>query len=248
MAGKKSVLVPFGQQDGRRAIVCIPHAGAGASVFLPWVNVLSEVAVVCAARLPGRERLITEKPLDSVESIVARLLPEVMAVDAPELTLLGNCSGAVIAYELAHQLIAQGDQRVVRLITASQKAPVVRSADSPWPGFSSREELVAYLLEMGGTDDLLLGNAEFVDWMERVINADFRANSRYSKPQGRQLLNVPIVSLYGRSDENFSDSELASWSAETSADFSVSRFDGGHFFLLEPAAELAAFLVQTLRC
>jgi surfactin synthase thioesterase subunit len=37
-----------------------------------------------------------------------------------------------------------------------------------------------------------------------------------------------------------------SWSAETSAEFSVSRFDGDHFFLLKPAAELIAFLVQML--
>ncbi len=246
MPSKKGVLATFGQQSGRRAVVCIPHAGAGASVFRPWVNILSEVATVWAVRLPGRESLITERPLDSVESIVARLIHDVVAIDAAELTLLGHCSGAVIAYELAHELIASGDERVVRLIVSSQSAPGVGSADPPWPGFSSRQELVAYLRETGWTDDRVLSNEKFVDLVEPVITADLRAMSRYSKPQGRRPLHIPIVALCGKSDDRLSDGELMSWSADTSAEFCVSRFDGDHFFLFKPAAELIAFLVQIL--
>jgi len=244
MASKKGVLVTFGQQCGRRAVVCIPHAGAGASVFMPWVNILSEVATVCAVRLPGRESLITERPLDSVESIVARLIHDVMAIDSAELTILGHCSGAIIAYELAHELIARGDERVVQLIVSSQQAPRVRSAELSWPGFSSRQELVAYLRETGWTDDRVLGNDKFLDFVEPVINADFRAISLYSKPQQRRPLHIPIAALGGKSDDELSDSELMSWSAETTAEFRVSRFDGDHFFLLKPSADLIAFLVQ----
>jgi surfactin synthase thioesterase subunit len=247
MASKKSVLATFGQQSGRRAVVCIPHAGAGASVFWPWVNILSEVATVWAVRLPGRESLITERPLDSVESIVARLIHDVVAIDAEELTLLGHCSGAVIAYELAHRLISSGDKRVVRLIVSSQKAPGVRPADPPWPGFSSRQELVAYLHETGWTDDRVLSNEKFVDFVGSVITADLRAMSRYSKPEGRRPLHIPIVALGGKSDDSLSGSELMSWSAETSAESCVFRFDGDHFFLFKPAEELIAFLAQILR-
>lgn len=246
MASKKSVLVTFGQPYGRRAVVCVPHAAAGASVFLPWVNILSEVATVCAVRLPGRESLITESPLDSVDSIVARLIHDIMAIDAAEITLLGHCSGAVIAYELANELIARGDQRVVRLIVSSQAAPRVRPAHPPWPGFSSRQELVAYLRETGWTDDRVLNNEKFLDVVEPVITADFRAMSRYSKPPGRRPLHIPIAAVCGKSDSSVSDGELMSWSAETSAEFCASRFEGDHFFLFKPAAELTAFLVQTL--
>lgn len=246
MASKKSVLVQFGQPSGRRAVVCIPHASAGASVFHPWADILREVATVCAVRLPGRESLITERPLDSVESIVARLIHDIMAIDAAELTLLGHCSGAVIAYELAHELIARGDTRVTRLIASSQSAPRTRPSDTPWPGFSSRQELVAYLRETGWTDDRVLTNEKFVDLVEPVISADLRAMSSYSKPQGRPPLDIPIVALCGKSDDSFSDVELMSWSAETSADFCMSRFDGDHFFLFKPAADLIEFLVRTL--
>lgn len=246
MASKKSVLVQFGQQSGRRAIVCIPHASAGAAVFHPWATILSEVATVCAVRLPGRESLITERPLDSVESIVARLIHDIMAIDAAELTLLGHCSGAVIAYELAHELIARGDTRVTRLIASSQSAPRSRRAGTPWPGFSSRQELVAYLRETGWTDDRVLSNDKFVDLVEPVISADLRAMSSYSKPRGRRPLHIPIVALCGKSDDSLSDSELMSWAAETSADFCMSRFDGDHFFLFKPAAELIEFLLRLL--
>lgn len=247
MASNKGVLVTFGQRIGRRAIVCIPHAAAGASVFSPWVNVLDDVAAVCAVRLPGRESLITEKPLDSVESIVARLIPDVAAIDAAELTLLGHCSGAVIAYELAHELIARGDQRVVRLIVSSQQAPSVRSTDHQvWPGFASRQEFVAYLCEAGWTDNRVLGNEKFLDLLRPVITADLRAMSSYSRPQGRRPLPIPIAAVCGKSDDRVSDSELMTWSAETSAGFCASRFDGDHFFLFNPVAELVAFLVKVL--
>jgi medium-chain acyl-[acyl-carrier-protein] hydrolase len=247
MASKKGVLVTFGQPIGRRAIVCIPHAAAGAAVFSPWVSVLGDVATVCAIRLPGRESLITEKPLDSVESIVARLIPDIMAIDAAELTLLGHCSGAVIAYELAHELMARGDERVVRLIASSQQAPCSRPANHPvWPGFSSRQELVDYLCATGWTDDRVLGSGKFVDLLEPVITADLRAMSGYSKPPERLPLPIPIAALCGKSDDTVSDSELMTWSAETSAEFFASRFDGDHFFLFKPAPELVEFLVRAL--
>jgi medium-chain acyl-[acyl-carrier-protein] hydrolase len=247
MASKKGVVVTFGQQVGRRAIVCIPHAAAGAAVFSPWVDVLGEVATVCAVRLPGRESLITERPLDSVESIVARLMPDVAGIDAAELTLLGHCSGAVIAYELAHELIARGDQRVARLIVSSQQAPSVRPAGHPrWPGFASRQEFVAYLCEAGWTDSQVLGNEKFLDFLLPVITADLRAMSSYSKPPGRRPLPIPIAAVCGKSDDSVSDGELMTWSAETSAGFCASRFDGDHFFLFRPAAELVGFLGKAL--
>jgi medium-chain acyl-[acyl-carrier-protein] hydrolase len=243
---KKSVLVPVGQQGGRRALMCIPHAGAGASAFFPWASKLGEETALLAARLPGRERLISEEPLDNVTSIVARLAAELAAVDVAELTILGHCSGAVIAYELAHELLASGDQRVVRLIVSSQRAPGSGPAEAPWPGFSSRPEIVAYLRETGGTDDVLLTNEKFVDLMGRVVNADLRAMSGYRKPPGREPLPVPVVALGGRSDTALSERDLMSWSAETTGEFGAYRFDGDHFFLLEPSDELIAFVTRNL--
>jgi surfactin synthase thioesterase subunit len=105
---------------------------------------------------------------------------------------------------------------------------------------------MAYLCETGWTDDRVLSNDKFVDFVEPVITADLRAMSAYSKPQGRRPLPIPIAALCGKSDDRVSDSELMCWSAETSAEFCASRFDGDHFFLFKPAADLVAFLVKIL--
>ena len=52
----RSPWLPFGTGDGARVrLVCLPHAGAGASSYRVWGRTLPADIGVCPVQLPGRE-------------------------------------------------------------------------------------------------------------------------------------------------------------------------------------------------
>ena len=240
------VLTAFGRPERRRrALICIPHAGAGASAFAPWAGALRSAAAVWAARLPGRETLIGEPPLRTVGDMAGRLVSAVADVAAAELTIFGHCGGAVIAYELARRLTASGQRRVSRLIVSSQPAPSACGPAEPVAG-PSREEFVAFLRSMGGTDETVLSHPRYLALLEPVFRADLAAAAGYRLPPDRARLDLPVTAIGGRSDSVVPRRRLDEWAGLTTGPFDVRQFDGDHFFLFAQGEPVLRFLRAVL--
>src|SRR5579864_8405066 len=75
---------PFGTGDDAPVrLLCLPHAGAGASVYGAWGRGLPEAVAACAVQPPGRERRRAELPVTTVAEIARRLAPEIVAMVRP---------------------------------------------------------------------------------------------------------------------------------------------------------------------
>jgi medium-chain acyl-[acyl-carrier-protein] hydrolase len=222
-----------GPEVAAPALLCLPHAGAGASMFGSWAEPLTAVASVWAARMPGREKLISEEPLSTIEDMVSRLAREMSFIDSPEITLFGHCSGAILAYELASRLPGLGDNRVAKMIVSSQYIPEPGAGVAIEPLGASRQAVVRYLQEMNGTDPVLLDNTEFVDMIAPAIRADIHAAAVYRRAKAPVRLSIPIYAIGGRSDPAVTARLLRTWQDATSVPLGVRQFDGTHFFLFE---------------
>lgn len=66
-------------QVGQITLVCLPHAGAGASVYARWATLLPPWIDLVGITLPGRESRISESPLTSMDEVISRLGPAVSA-------------------------------------------------------------------------------------------------------------------------------------------------------------------------
>ncbi len=101
----------------------------------------------------------------------------------------------------------------------------------------SDAELLAQLERLGGAPP---GAANDADWMKLVfpaLRADTRLYRTY-QPGPHPPLTVPIFAYCGDSDPNLSVEEMSPWSQETSAEFRMRTFHGGHFYFQAGVTEL----------
>src|SRR5687768_10201581 len=81
----------------RIRLLCLPHAGGGASAYRGWSDVLPPGIEVWSAQLPGREERIRDPPFvrlaPMVEELEHLLAPH---LDAP-FAFFGHSMGALVA-------------------------------------------------------------------------------------------------------------------------------------------------------
>src|SRR5262245_39970148 len=107
-------------------LICIPFAGAGASVYTPWIEALHEEFDVVALDLPGHERRFGREPYcrnvaDAVSSMVPRVIASIG--DSQRVTVFGHCLGALLSFELVRSLEPFLGVRLERLIVSGSASP-----------------------------------------------------------------------------------------------------------------------------
>lgn len=242
--GSSLVRLTPSQPNCRRSLLCIPSAGLGVAPFFPWAEAFLGFANVWGARLPGREKRILEEPLTTIETMAAALAEsasEVAAAD--ELIMFGHCSGALIAYELAHLIASSREPGSLILIVSSQLIPTVdRHSNHLSVANMSTPELIEYLRDIGGTPEDILHDEDLMELVEPVIRADVTAVENYRHPAHRPTLSIPLLAVGGRNDIVVDDSELRKWSIFSSGPFRVHQFDGDHFYATQRIDQVTGFL------
>jgi len=231
------------------ALLCIPHAGAGAAVFYSWSYALQGMASVWAACLPGRENRSFEEPLPTIEAIADSLLCGVASLPARQLIIFGHCSGALVAYELAYRLaLNKSSPPCTGLIISAQPFPDDSPRDDD-PGIADLPlpQLLDRLREIDGMPEAALANQELMEAVVPTIRADLRAAEQYRIPHGRPLLNLPIMAVGGTEDQHAEVAQLASWKTVTAGEFRLEFLNGGHFYLQMQPKHLQEVIQEFLK-
>src|SRR5882757_3527246 len=87
----RSPWFPFGTSPraGIR-LLCLPHAGAGATTYRAWGSGVPRYIGVCPAQPPGREKRRREQPMSTVEAIASRLAQEIAEHVSPPYAIFGH--------------------------------------------------------------------------------------------------------------------------------------------------------------
>lgn len=217
------------------ALVCLPHAGAGAASFARWPALFAPPLGVVRVQLPGREDCAAEQPLDRVEDAVALLLPEVAAL--PRLALYGHSMGAVIAFELARALTAAG--RPPRHLFVSGRRAPHRPARHGGVHRLPDDEFAEAL------GSAVIGPPRFLRYVLTLTRADLTLSEEYEgTPHPR--LGCPVTAFHGRQDRIVALGEVQAWAEVTDCPFALHLFDGEHLFHQPRRAELAALMTGAL--
>ena len=90
-------------------LVCLHHAGAGASAYLKWQNVFGDHLEVLPVQLPGHETRMREQPFSScteaTDAVVQALQPY---LETGRFSIFGHSMGGILAYEAAKKWIRMG--------------------------------------------------------------------------------------------------------------------------------------------
>lgn len=224
-------------------LVCLPHAGGSAPFFRPVAVALGEGADVVCVQYPGRQDRRAETPIAEM-SVLADRLAEILCADDDglPLTLFGHSLGAVLAFEVARRLEADG-RTPARIFASGRRGPATHRDEAVHK--LDDAGILAELRAMNGTVSVLLDDEELMRAALPSLRADYQAVERYSCAPDATVA-CPITALTGDQDPKTTLAEAREWERHTTGGFELEVFSGGHFFLTEHAAAINELLRRHL--
>ncbi len=226
------------------SVVVFPHAGGAAAAYRSLAKALSANDIdTYIVQYPQRADRRNHAAAESIGALALDLFEAGDWASAAPLSLFGHCMGAVVAFEFAR--IAECRGVPVRLLWASAgQAPSSVNAFGPLPTCDSG--VLADMVDLGGTDPALLEDEEFVELLVKAVQADYRALNAYSCGPGVRI-GADIRAVGGNRDHRITRDMLAAWETHTSGRFTLSDFDGGHFYLNDHLDAVARMVSADVR-
>jgi len=224
-------------------LVCVPHAGAGASAYRDWQERLGPEIEVLPVQLPGREARFGEPLVRSVSGVVDELVGPVLERVRGPVAVFGHSMGALIGYELAHALAERG-HAPVHLFASGYPAPHLPHV-GPALHTLPEQEFQDHIVELQGTASEVLDHPELMGLLLRVLKADYELCETYRHPE-RPAFAVPVTALGGEQDPDTEGERLARWEDLSTGRSTARWFSGGHFYLHHHLDELMAIIEDTL--
>jgi aspartate racemase len=250
-----SSLVAIRSAGSKPPLFCIHAAGANVLIYRPLTNHLDAEQPVYALQALGLDGVT--KPLTRVEAMATYYLKEIRTVQ-PEgpYYLAGGSFGGLVAFEMAHQLQAAGEQvhmlalldtycplhsltQRVRCHWAHlvERGPVTYSADA----FRAVSKRLRRMFFRGAIDTavtadastVLPGQTEFQDPLVRAVQANIEAENNYS-PRDK-IYRGRIIFFYAEdhgSTPAYEDNRL-DWAKLATDGIEVYRIPGTHITMRE---------------
>ncbi|MFC4127900.1 thioesterase II family protein [Nocardia rhizosphaerae] len=230
MTGQRSarwLRVPEGPAAGRRVLVCLPHAGGTAGFFRGLGASLAASHQVVAVQYPGRQDRHRERQIGDIESAADAIAAEIRAIDPGTVELLGHSMGALIGFELARALEADGTTTVTRLTVTNARPPSI-AAGRPHLYELADGPFLDRIGALGGTDRGLMDDREARAMYLPALRGDFRAVERYRAPRSATVgCGVSVVA--GLRDPLVPAASANGWRAHTRGTFRLHLLDTDHF-------------------
>jgi len=215
----------------RRRLFCLPYAGGGAGVFRHWASspAFPDDVELVAAQLPGRESRVREPALDAIEAIVAAVLPLVPGEDALPYALFGHSMGALVAFELACRLEAEG-RGPSHLFVSARRAPDEPDDRPPLHELPELEFLDEMQRRYGAIPEAVRREPDLLALLLPTLRADLRAIERYEL-SASVTLRCPIDVYGGADDQHPLPVQLEGWQRFGDGPVRLRLFAGDHFYL-----------------
>ncbi|MCX5418119.1 thioesterase II family protein [Streptomyces sp. NBC_00078] len=233
-----------------RTVLVVPHAGGGSGTAKPLRAALPDDCLVAGVVFGGRESRFPDEPptrlTDLVEDTVTAA-EEATALTGRTPVLLGQCSGALVAWLASIELARRG-RPAPGLVVVSRSAPA-------WPGelpdaTGSDGDFLRQVTDMGGVPEEVAAMPELLDLLLPSLRADFTALAdwRPERTDPAAASPVPALALYAPDDPGCPVESVEAWRPCVGG-LDVAPVKGGHLLLATNAGgvaeRLTAWLSQT---
>lgn len=219
--------------DPRRSasvrLLCLPHAGAGPSIFRGWGRDLPGWVEPHAVQLPGREGRLREPLPRDLKQVADDLAVALEPITEQPYTLFGHSMGALVGFELARRLESDG-RPPLHLFVAGYGAPHVYRSRTRIH-LMEHDEVVSELRRTQVTPEAVLDDVDLMRMFVPIVQADLAMCVRH---QCDDLESEPLatgVSAFGGAeDDDVPAAAVAAWAELTTGSFRLRLLPGGHFF------------------
>jgi medium-chain acyl-[acyl-carrier-protein] hydrolase len=227
------------RRSAEATLLCLPHAGAGASIFRGWGGFLPDSVELRGVQLPGREGRFREPLAGDLEALVDDLAEALEPWTARPYALFGHSMGALIAFELARRLEAAGARAPLHVFLAGYGAPHVYRSRTRLH-LMPHDEVVADLRRAKVTPAAVLEDPGLMRALVPILQADLGLCARHDYRAADAIpLDTDISAFGGTEDDEVPPETVAAWADLTTGSFRLRMLPGGHFF---PASARAALL------
>lgn len=224
--------------ESSTATLVFPHAGGAAVAYRGFGAALAAAGSdAYVMQYPQRGDRLSHPAAPTVGDLAKDLFDAADWAGIGSIRLFGHCMGAVVAFEFA-RIAERNGVKIEALWVSASEAPSAVAAAPALP--MAESEILAEMVDLGGTDEALLADEDFVELLLMAVRADYAAFNRYSC-EAEVRIAADIYALGGERDHRISEDMLRRWESHTDGAFTCSMFDGGHFYLntqLEDVAEL----------
>lgn len=227
----------------RMTLLCLPCAGASATMYLRWKRWLPDWVEVQPIELPGRGERLGEPCVEEFQRQVERLCDEQGSSMRGRYALFGHSMGALLAYGMTVRQRELGRPLPCTLFVSASAAPALRD-EQRFAGLDSDEALIADLRSQGGTPEAVFDSPELLRLVLDTLGADYRLCDSF-RYQPLPPLPMPIHVFAGL-DDDIETVRLEGWRREAGRAFSLSWFEGGHFFLRQQEDQVLESLVRKM--
>ncbi len=213
------------------SLVCVPFAGAGASVFNDWKS-LSKNFDIYAVQLPGREQRFIEPAYTNIKDAVQGIMPELLAeLDLSKpIVFFGHSLGAVLAFELARAMYREENTNVQGLIVSGSPSPW-NSREKYASGLPD-EEFLLRVNEFAGYSHPALEDPIMREVLLPTLRADVEMHESY-QPLTDDSLPIKVLTIRGNEDELVTAEDKALWGKASSVQTLHEELPGGHMYLMD---------------
>jgi medium-chain acyl-[acyl-carrier-protein] hydrolase len=222
----------------------VPFAGTGASAFNAWSSAFPDTVELHAVQLPGRESRYREPALsDAYEA--ARLLADAIE---PYLNrcyvFFGHSMGALIAFEVIRELRRRRAPMPAQLFVGARRAPQLAAMRPPLTQLP-REAFLRLVSDYYDFPPEAWQNPDLLEIVLPLLRADIALCEGYVYRREPPFA-FPIQAFAGLRDRGAPLPAVQAWREQTTGEFAVEAFDGGHFFVNASLARLQQVMILRL--
>ena len=226
-------------------LFCFPYAGGSSYTFESWRDFLPDTVEICPIELPGRRKRFRESLYKSLDLLLADLASVLLPHLKQPFVFFGHSMGGLVSFELTRLLRRKYNLSPVHLLISGCRATQLPPSKPPIHNLDD-EAFKQEVIRLGGTPQAILDNKEMMELIMPTLKADFEVIETHTY-QPETPLNIPLTVFGGENDPEVAPEELAAWEEQTSANFSLKMFEGGHFFIEEQRSQLLNSVNNILR-
>ncbi|ADU21407.1 thioesterase II family protein [Ruminococcus albus] len=225
-------------------LICFSHAGGSARAYIPWKQYLPIEVGLLPVQLPMRENRIRDKMPENIQSIVKQIVDENTEVFKKPFALFGHSLGSFFAFETAVYCQENLGVEPEAMFVSGTVDPAHSKEKGKMLDLDDGK-LLRTLLNFDGTEQQLLENKSFRDYLLPILRTDFRLFREYKNTA--QQVHCPIYSYSGSRDPFAMTGEVEKWRNFTNAQYSHKEFTGGHFYMNQHTEELCHDILRKLK-
>lgn len=235
--------IPRPRAEARIRLICLPHAGGGASAYHPLATLLPPEIELAAVQLPGRETRLAEPPFTRLVPLVAALADAIAPAAARPYAVLGHSMGALLGFELAREMRRRGLPLPRRLVLSGRRAPNLPAAEPPLHPLPDDAFVAELVRRYDAIPQAILQERDLMALFLPVMKADFAVFETHVHAEEAPL--PCALSLYGGADDP-QTAEMGGWASLVAGPCTRRIFPGGHFYLGTQRPALVAALAEEL--